>query len=195
MNLRSALSILPLALLSGYGCSEDDTEKKPETTQEITATEREKETPANLAEETPLINLSVRFTEPLVGETVCFSLFDEQNQEAFADPAAPPETAEIARCEVIDSDAAEITISDLPPGRYALAFFVDADKSGNLNAIQFVDEDTDETYSIPLEKIGFSNNARITPPPQLHIPSFAECAFEATTSPISMEISFFDPLS
>jgi uncharacterized protein (DUF2141 family) len=63
------------------------------------------------------------------------------------------------------SGSQDISITDLPPGRYAVAVFHDANNDGKLNT---------NALGIPKEAYGFSNNAR----PRFRSPDFDEAAFD-----------------
>ncbi len=85
----------------------------------------------------------------------------------FAQPEGFPHNADLAR--VASAPAAEssveVTMTDLAPGRYAIAVFQDLNEDRTLNK---------NFLGIPSEPYGFTNNSR----GRLGPPSFAEAAFQ-----------------
>lgn len=73
------------------------------------------------------------------------------------------------------SDHLLVVIPDLPPGKYAVAAYIDNNRNGK----------QDKNFlGVPKESYGFSNNVRGTFGP----PKFSEAAFEIGTAPVSQSI-------
>lgn len=73
------------------------------------------------------------------------------------------------------SDRWTVTVSDLPPGKYAVAAYVDNNRNGRLDK---------NFLGMPTEIYGFSNNARGMFGP----PDFSEAAFEIGEAVVSKSI-------
>lgn len=69
-----------------------------------------------------------------------------------------------------------LSISDLPPGKYAVSVIHDEDNNGKL---------TTNAVGYPTEKFGFSNNPKVYFSP----PSFEKAAFELKAEPKKIEIT------
>lgn len=110
-----------------------------------------------LARSVSAADLTVTIThigEP--GGEVRWVLFDsEEDYEADADPVLS------ARSRV-DGDSLRFTVHDLPPGRYAIKLYHDANGNGELDS---------NLLGMPVEGYGFSNNAG-----RFGAPSFAKAA-------------------
>ncbi len=73
------------------------------------------------------------------------------------------------------SDHLAVIIPDLPPGRYAVAAYLDNNRNGR----------QDKNFlGVPMEAYGFSNDVRGTFGP----PDFSAAAFEVGTAPVSKSI-------
>ncbi len=73
------------------------------------------------------------------------------------------------------SDHVLVVIPDLPPGKYAVAAYIDNNRNGKQDK---------NLLGVPKEGYGFSNNVRgIFGPPK-----FSEAAFEIGTAPVSQSI-------
>jgi uncharacterized protein (DUF2141 family) len=68
-----------------------------------------------------------------------------------------------------------VTFSDLPPGKYAVAAYVDSNNNGKQDK---------NGLGMPTEIFGFSNNARGTFGP----PDFAKAAFDLGEAPLALSI-------
>lgn len=68
-----------------------------------------------------------------------------------------------------------VIITDLPPGKYAVAAYVDSNKNGKQDK---------NSLGMPTEIFGFSNNARGTFGP----PDFAKAAFDLGEEPLALSI-------
>lgn len=69
----------------------------------------------------------------------------------------------------------EFTLDDIPPGKYAITVLHDEDDDGLM---------TTNSFGLPQEKYGFSNNPKIYFGP----PSFEKAAFELKTEPQQVTI-------
>ncbi len=96
----------------------------------------------------------------------CLSIF--ASADGFPDSA---EKAILAECFAISARSFNITIKDVPAGRYAIAGWHDENKDKKLNY---------NLFGIPKEGLAFSENGkpRLTPPPGP--PSFDSIAFTVT---------------
>lgn len=85
------------------------------------------------------------------GGEVRWALFDSaEDYKAEANPV-------LAARSRVDGDRLKFTVHDLPPGRYAIKVYHDANANGELDS---------NRLGIPTESYGFSNNAgRFGPPP------------------------------
>lgn len=92
------------------------------------------------------------------GGRIAVAVFEEG--AAFPDA----EAAKATRTVRVAGEVTRVVISDLPPGRYSVAVFHDADENGRL---------TLWPVGLPREAYGFSNNARGRFGP----PSFEQAAF------------------
>ena len=72
-------------------------------------------------------------------------------------------------------DRVSVTMTDLPPGKYAVAAYVDSNKNGKQDK---------NGLGMPTEIFGFSNNARGRFGP----PDFAKAEFELGEEPVSLSI-------
>jgi uncharacterized protein (DUF2141 family) len=105
------------------------------------------------------------------GNQIRIAVYSANAQQQF------PSDVEFYRRVVSEAtaDHLTVTIPDLPPGKYAVAAYVDNNKNGR----------QDKNFlGVPQEKYGFSNDARGTFGP----PSFAEAEFEIGAATISKSI-------
>ncbi|WP_232835014.1 DUF2141 domain-containing protein [Pleomorphovibrio marinus] len=87
-----------------------------------------------------------------------------KDKEGFPDS---PEKAFKSLSVPVENNQAQITVSDLPDGTYAISTFHDPDADGKMRK---------GLFGIPKDRYGFSNNASGTMGP----PSFEDAAFEIT---------------
>lgn len=195
--MTSPIRIVPaLLLLAGCNSGDDDDAAPAPRTNRTTPTPGPGaglsfETPTPVA--IPQGAIALRIDGLRMRDMVCYSLVPESQAELFANPAAPADRLTAAGCQTMTQADQPVLIKDVPPGRYALAVFLDVDQNETLTTLEFTDETDNRTYLVPYEPIGFSNGRRITPPPRLHVPTFAECAFTHGEATTEMEITLQDP--
>ena len=94
-----------------------------------------------------------------------------RDAESFRRSANPVRTLKLDRKGAVTS----ASVTGLPPGRYVIAAFQDADGDDKLSL---------NNFGIPREPFGFSNNARA----RFGLPSFDAAAFSLTTAGASQRV-------
>jgi uncharacterized protein (DUF2141 family) len=118
-----------------------------------------------------LSNLIVEI-EPLEHETGIIHMAIYNREDTFPDAPKPYRKEKIP---VRAGGKMEIPVNELPPGRYAIAIYLDENENDELDK---------NVLGIPKEAYGFSNNPRA----KWSAPTFNDVAFEMNTSPMRLSI-------